>query len=226
MLMRDNLGYVHEIAEPQLYEPSSVVFDGLGNPIGQLGDFWDVIKSVAAPITAPLQAIGQAAGHILPAIGQALPAVGNLLTAPLQMAGGLVSHLLPGQQAAPAQAPVAAPAAPMPLQPPLFGGVLPPNQPFPWLRPPMTMFPPQLSFPPHPHIPPGWMHAPLPYTGLGPKRMYMRCAVWPGPAGLVPAHAAQMQPGQIPGMPGGPGAGYPGGYGHRRHHGGFHRRRR
>jgi hypothetical protein len=37
----------------------------------------------------------------------------------------------------------------------------------------------------------GWIRQALPYTGLGPKRLYMRCAVWPGPRGLVPADAAQ-----------------------------------
>jgi hypothetical protein len=42
------------------------------------------------------------------------------------------------------------------------------------------------------HWPLGWRRPPLPYTGLGPRRLYMRCAVWPGPKGLVPAHAAQM----------------------------------
>ena len=42
------------------------------------------------------------------------------------------------------------------------------------------------------HWPLGWRRPPLPYTGLGPRRLYMRCAVWPGPKGLVPAYAAQM----------------------------------
>jgi hypothetical protein len=37
----------------------------------------------------------------------------------------------------------------------------------------------------------GWIRPTLPYTGLGPNRLYMRCAVWPGPSGLVPALAAQ-----------------------------------
>lgn len=37
----------------------------------------------------------------------------------------------------------------------------------------------------------GWMRPSLPYTGLGPNRLYMRCAVWPGPKGLVPALAMQ-----------------------------------
>ena len=38
-----------------------------------------------------------------------------------------------------------------------------------------------------PAIPTGWIRPPLPYTGLGPRRLYMRCSVWPGPRGLVPA---------------------------------------
>lgn len=42
----------------------------------------------------------------------------------------------------------------------------------------------------------GWRRPELPYTGLGPQRMYLRCAMWPGPAGLVPTHAAAMNPQQ------------------------------
>jgi hypothetical protein len=45
--------------------------------------------------------------------------------------------------------------------------------------------------------PRGWRHPSLPYTGLGPRRLYMRCAVWPGPKGMVPAHAAAAQAGQM-----------------------------
>jgi hypothetical protein len=45
----------------------------------------------------------------------------------------------------------------------------------------------------------GWVRPPLPYTGLGPRRLYMRCAVWPGPRGLVPASAATALP--APGTP-------------------------
>ena len=48
-----------------------------------------------------------------------------------------------------------------------------------------------------------WLDNPsLPYTGLGPRRLYMRCAVWPGPQGLVPGYAANMSPGAQPGFPG------------------------
>ena len=39
-------------------------------------------------------------------------------------------------------------------------------------------------------LPPGWIPQPSPYTGLQPRRAYMRCLVWRGPKGLVPAQAA------------------------------------
>lgn len=63
---------------------------------------------------------------------------------------------------------------------------------------------PALPFAAGGRVPVGWQRAPLPYTGLGPRRMYMRCAVWPGPAGLVPAHAAVLPP-AAPAIPGAPG---------------------
>jgi hypothetical protein len=72
------------------------------------------------------------------------------------------------------------------IQPPSPGGSFPGGMPR--LRP----------------LPSGWVRPQLPYTGLGPRRLYMRCAVWPGPRGLVPADAAMMQP--QPGMPGPGGA--------------------
>ena len=71
-------------------------------------------------------------------------------------------------------------------------------------------------YPPYPPFgmhyrpwPTGWQRANLPYTGLGPNRMYMRCAVWPGPKGLVPG-PGMLPPGTQPGMPGAGGG--------RRHH--------
>jgi hypothetical protein len=45
--------------------------------------------------------------------------------------------------------------------------------------------------------PPGWIPQPSPYTGLQPRRAYMRCLVWRGPKGLVPAQAAQTPAGTI-----------------------------
>ena len=73
--------------------------------------------------------------------------------------------------------------------------------------------------------PQGWIRSSLPYTGFGSQRMYMRCAVWPGPAGLTPGQGMLPQPGMpgypgVPGMPGMP-PGMPGMMG-----GGRRRRRR
>ncbi len=49
-----------------------------------------------------------------------------------------------------------------------------------------------------PGMPPGWEHPSSPYAGRGPKRVYMRCAVWPGPRGLVPASAKHAPPAAAP----------------------------
>lgn len=50
---------------------------------------------------------------------------------------------------------------------------------------------PKLSGQPFPSVrPPGWIPRPTPYQGLRPRRLYMRCLMWPGPRGLVPAKAA------------------------------------
>jgi hypothetical protein len=84
----------------------------------------------------------------------------------------------------------------------LFGGGAPPIPPLPQLPglPSIGAALPAAagaaigSLIPRPFRPPwpaGWVTPPLPYTGLGPKRLYMRCAVWPGPRGLVPVSAAQ-----------------------------------
>ena len=82
----------------------------------------------------------------------------------------------------------------------------------PWMPP----IPPQLRMlqqrvPQWRGYPVGWVSPVLPYTGMQPRRLYMRCSVWPHRAGLVPQFANQMQPG-MPGMPGVPGMpGMPGG---------------
>jgi len=187
MLARDNFGYVHEIPTHQ------ILMDGFGNPVGQLGDFFDFLKPVASALTAPLQ----------------------MATAPLQAISGLVGNLLPH-----ASAP-AAPPPPVPVPAPMVAA--PGAAPFPF-RPPF-MFPPGFPHPGMPHHEPplGWIHPHLPYTGLGPQRLYMRCAVWPGPAGMVPGPSMPTGPwpgAGGPGAPGAPGAGGPGGGGfhHHRHH--------
>lgn len=45
-----------------------------------------------------------------------------------------------------------------------------------------------------------WVRPPVPYTGMRGRRLYLRCAAWPGPQGLVPANAAQVV--MAPGQPG------------------------
>lgn len=88
----------------------------------------------------------------------------------------------------------------------IFGGGpgLPgmPRLPFPF---PIPIPRPGMPGPFPPPMPRGWVRPPLPYTGLGPRRLYMRCAVWPGPRGLVPAHAATAATGALP-APGTPAA--------------------
>jgi hypothetical protein len=107
----------------------------------------------------------------------------------------------------------------------------------PWMPPGMPQLPqlPQLQMLQQraPHwrgYPVGWVSPVLPYTGMQPRRLYLRCSVWPHRAGLVPQFANQMQPGMpgmqpgMPGMPGMPGAtAMPGGGGRRRRRG-RHRR--
>jgi hypothetical protein len=56
--------------------------------------------------------------------------------------------------------------------------------------------------------PPGWPSPAAPFTGAPPRRLFMRCSVWPAPPGQAPPFASQpympgMQP-YVPGIPGTP----------------------
>lgn len=61
-------------------------------------------------------------------------------------------------------------------------------------RPPVPMAAPMRMRRP---LPPGWIRPQGPQTGAPPRRLYLRCAAWPGPRGLVPPVTAQS-----PGVPG------------------------
>src|SRR5215813_4208088 len=61
MLARDSFGYVHDIPDTR-FSQMPVVVDGLGNPVGQLGDFFDFLKTVVGAITNPIGTIAHAAG--------------------------------------------------------------------------------------------------------------------------------------------------------------------
>lgn len=179
MLYQDRLGMLYEIpdgqvnglgyADPYGADDGQILYDGLGNPVGA----W------------PFSNIAKAVGGL---VSKALPAV-----APFIPYGSLISQALPAlaQGMAPGGgAPVPAPL-PLTAQPGPYPGAFPPG---PWTPGGMMPGAPGMPTPgmpmprPWPH---GWVRPPLPYSGLGPKRLYMRCAVWPGPEGLVPAIAAQ-----------------------------------
>lgn len=71
------------------------------------------------------------------------------------------------------------PPAPPPMAMPPPMAVPPPAPFFPGMPPGFPSMMPQFR-------PPGWMTPPSPYQGPHPRRLYMRCATWRGPAGLVP----------------------------------------
>jgi len=174
MLVQDTLtGALHDV-------PDVAGYGYYGEPGESMGELYDGFGNPVGflPFLAPLaSAIAPALSNILPGIAKAIPGVGQL-----------VGGLLPGGGGAP-------PAPQIPGLPPLPG--LPG---FPGL-PGLPGFPglPGMGFrPPFPApIPPGWMHPPNPYTGLAPRRRYMRCVSWPGPPGLVPTSAA-MTPAMAP----------------------------
>jgi hypothetical protein len=193
MLYQDRLGILREIPDSQVYGlgfagspygESQIVYDGLGNPVGAW-PFSNIAKSIGGLVSKALPAVASfIPGGSL--ISQALPALASGM-APSPAAPQ------PAQAALPQPAPAAlmSPGAPSPMPVPL------PSPPIGPSGMPMQMGPTGLPVGPTgmpfmpPAMPTGWMRPPLPYTGLGPRRLYMRCAVWPGPSGLVPEIAAQ-----------------------------------
>ncbi len=206
MMVQDQYsGYVHEVPDQLAgYGLGEVVYDGFGNAVG-----WNPFSAISDAVTGAGNLVRGAVGNLAQGAGNI---VGQAAQAPFNMmgqginaigqgvnaAGQVIGNLLPGM---PGFAPSFPGGAPLPASP---GGTMYPQFPY---RPPMFGGPRPWPL--------GWQRPPLPYTGLGPQRMYMRCAVWPGPQGLVPGHAANMPPGVFPGMPGMP---MPGGGGRRRHH--------
>jgi hypothetical protein len=185
MLYQDRLGILREIPDSQVYGlgfagspygESQIVYDGLGNPVG------------AWPFSNIAKSIGGLVSKALPAVASFIPG------------GSLISQALPALASGMAPSPAAPQPAPAALMSPGGPSPLPIPQPAPPIGPagiPMQMGPTGMPIGPtgYPMMPPamptGWIRPPLPYTGLGPRRLYMRCAVWPGPSGLVPEIAAQ-----------------------------------
>ena len=177
MLYQDRLGMLYEIPDNQAYGPGygdpygadegQILYDGLGNPVG------------AWPFSNIAKSIGGLVSKALPAVSSFIPG------------GALINQALPAfaQGMAPGAPPPVATATPAPMPMPYPGAM----QPMPGMPGGMMPGSPgmQMQMPMRRPWPQGWVRPPLPYTGLGPQRLYMRCAVWPGPQGLVPAIAAQ-----------------------------------
>ena len=170
MLYQDSLtGMLHEVPDAQVYGL------GLAEDPYSIGESQVVYDGLGNPIGAlPFLAAA------LPALSSALPAIGGLVS---KFLPGVSSMLGPAGQAL-QQIPGVGQAlssivgggaggGPVPSPSAVIGGMA---ARFPGSTPPWPL---------------GWIRPQLPYTGLGPRRLYMRCAVWPGPRGLVPAIAAQ-----------------------------------
>lgn len=187
MLAQDPLtGYLHEVPDafygygeyPEFIGEAPAVYDGLGAPLGL--PFLAPIAAMAAPLVA--KAAGALAPIVSQAAGRLLPQAGQLVSRLLPQAQQLVSGLIPGAGAA------GAPALPgLPPLPglPSFPGLPAPFAPRPFFRAPAPL---------------GWVTPALPFTGRQPRRLYMRCSVWPGAAGLVPVSATQPLP-TVPAVP-------------------------
>ena len=202
MLVQDTLtGYLHEVPDSELQEAdleeypgsmgeSQMVYDGLGNPVGFLKWVKKAVKKVGgvakrlAPVASLLPIPG--AGFLPQAIQAARRYLPGAVRAAQQYAplARRVRRYLPSpiQQHIQRYAPIAQRAA-QSWAPGLsedidgyayYGEVAPGVAPRP-------MGPP----------PPGWMPRPSPYQGRKGRRVYLRCAMWPGPKGLVPKYAAQ-----------------------------------
>jgi hypothetical protein len=198
MLVQDTLtGYLHEVPDSQAYgaylgelpdQMGEVAYDGFGNPVGL--PFLAPIASALAPMAAKaLPGVVKRLSsfrRFLPfgrRIQRALPGVIQRFAPAAQ----LLQRALPGpiRQFAPvAQAlQKAVPGALGQPRPGPGGEAEFAEVPYPMPTTPITRPP-----------PPGWIPRPSPYTGIQPRRVYMRCMVWRGPRGLVPAQAAQTPP--------------------------------
>jgi hypothetical protein len=199
MLVQDTLtGSLHEVPDSQPYgaylgelpdQMREVAYDGFGNPVGLA--FLAPLAAKFAPTA--LKALPGIFRGARSAIRRFVPAARAFQRA----LPGAIQQFVPAarafQQAVPAAVQQFAPAAqafqqampgpmPAPGEEAEFAEVPYPMTATPFMRPP----------------PPGWIPRPSPYTGLQPRPVYMRCLVWRGPRGLVPARAAQTPPAVAP----------------------------
>jgi hypothetical protein len=201
-----------EFQEP--YGEAQMVYDGFGNPVGLAPALLPVATAFAPAAGRLFRGLFGRRSRRSPVgpTSALLPIAAGLAPA----AGGLIRGLFQRRRPPPpAPQPMVAPPPDMVAPPPPTTEMMPESAPA--EEPPMGQFvydglgnpvgispymPAIRSFPQgalqqrqpwRPPWPQGWIRPPLPYTGLGPRRLYMRCAVWPGPRGLVPVSAAQAQ---------------------------------
>jgi hypothetical protein len=213
MLYQDTLtGMLHEAPDTQVSalelaeDPHGVgeaqmVYDGLGNPLGW--GFLNKLIKKAMPLAAMIPGpYGQIISRAIPIVRRALEPTARALQQQVQQ------DLAPSPQlaAVPVGYPYVRPGTyPQPFRSSSSIAWRPPQtiyrpQPRPYsltpVRPPVAWRPPQAPQPAaysRPPWPAGWKRPEVPYTGPKPRRVYMRCAVWRGPGGLVP-----VNPGQTP----------------------------
>jgi hypothetical protein len=154
-------------------EMGEVAYDGIGNPVGfsLLDPFKAIGKAVGGAATAPFRALQSVSRGLpgLPFPGRGIALPGLLLPALMSRLAAhrrlIQQHRMSGRQVPPA----------------LMQNYQRLLAQYRSARTRTRGFP------------PGWIRPSTPYTGLGPRRLYMRCAVWrPAPKGLVPRYAAQM----------------------------------
>jgi hypothetical protein len=202
MLVQDTLtGAVHEVPEGQLYEAGyaespeqmaegQILYDGLGNPVG-----FSFLKKAfrAASRLAPLASLlpVPGAGMLTQVAQRALPGLMRQLAPTARrlqrvLPPGVVQQFAPVAQAFQQAIPPAAPAESVEG----FYGEAVPAQAIPAQSIPAQPMVAQ----PLPPQPPGWIPRPSPYVGTKGRPVYLRCLLWRGPKGLVPAAAAQTPP--------------------------------
>jgi hypothetical protein len=216
MLVQDTLtGYLHEVPDSQAYgtylgelpdQMGEVAYDGFGNPVGL--SFLAPLAAKLAPMALKrlpgiFRGVKGAINRFVPvarAVQRALPgAIQQFVPAARafqQALPGALQQFAPAaqafQQAVPGAMQQFAPAA-QAFQQPLPGPMPGPSEETEFAEVPYPMLTAPVRRPP----PPGWIPRPSPYTGLRPRPVYMRCLMWRGPKGLVPARAAQTSPAAI-----------------------------
>jgi hypothetical protein len=192
-----------------------IVYDGLGNPVGwsPFRGLKSLIKKAVPFATSMMGPYGQIISRALPAVTRALAPTAQALRQQVQQDMGPPPEAQPQLEGLPVGYSYVRPGGyypasvrpswPASWRPPQVNAFQPrvysqmPRPPVAW-RPPQS---PNAAFQPRPYSPmpvrqqwpAGWKRPQVPYTGPQPRRVYMRCAVWRGPGGLVP-----INPGQAP----------------------------